>query len=375
MGWNILSFALVPVDRSTFLSSLIAGSLGTPVQRIPPSSWTVQLPLEACSGGCYCVRLCVKGQPTSTGLLPPFLTPSSSRPSRVYRAAVDTGSPYLVLGGARDILDNNVGPDFLLAESGYPPTEEIYGSQSGFIQWKQAELIVRSHPRLSSNNTVLGLLDSRLENEAGGTLLGLIKHPNPPRQLEYYRPTWLQQLFVNDIPVRSFSIDQKHLTLSSKSLLASSSSRAFPLVDIRPLGDFVEHYVVRVHELVLNGRVRITPEDLGGRPIVAVLDTGLTGCLLIQELWDALIDQASIDPRRIRALNVRVQDTTRSDVIDIQSGRAFNDLFYVAPISLDWFMVDNPPLLVVLGQTFLSQGILTIDTEDRLASFELSTDP
>ena len=357
-----LVFTLLAIDRGSFLlglaSSTVAAALTT---NTPPTSeameiWTVKLPVENCAGGSYCVRIRVDG---------------AKRTRRIYRAAVDTGSPYLVLSGDRDILYESVRP-FQLSESPFPSTEEIYGSGSGVLDWKQAKVTFRSTPRLSTRGeTLLAMMDGQLDVEAGGSLLGLVKHPNPPRQKEFYRPTWLQQLkFQDGSDVRSFSIDQESLTLSNQSLLISRVPR-IPLVDLRPLGGFIEHYCFTVKELNLDG-VSVTSSRLGGRPILAVLDTGLTGCLVTQEFWDAMTEELNIDPRKIRLAKVRADDDTQRSIVEIASGRGFNSMFYVAPIYLDWFYDEQKaPSVVVLGQTFLSQGKLTVDIEGRLATFEL----
>lgn len=350
------------LDRSSFLQRIV--SFTTSVAAFPSRQSSlkdeigtvVKLPVESCTGGSYCVRIRVAGSKGTT---------------RVYRAAVDTGSPYLVLSGDRDILYEGKHP-FQLSDSPFPPTEEIYGSGSGFLDWKQATVSFRSVPRLSSHGeTILAMMDDQLEVEAGGTLLGLVKHPNPPRQKEFYRPTWLQQLYFQDgSDVRSFSIDRESLTLANGSLLSRKVPR-IPLVDLRPLGGFIEHYCFTVKELILDG-VRVMSSKLGGRPIVAVLDTGLTGCLVNQAFWDVLTEELDIDPRKIRLATVRADDPVQRQVVEFVSGRGFNNMFYVAPIYLDWFFDEqNAPYVLVLGQTFLSQGKLTVDIEARLATFEL----
>lgn len=370
-----LLVGLLALDRASFLqniASLVVATTGSgtaPVpliaslqEELPPTvPWKIELPLDECAGGSYCVRMNVQG---SSG-------------TRIYRAAVDTGSPYLVLSGDRDILSKTQEPKdkqqpFVLSDSAYPATEEIYGSESGFLDWKEAQVTFRSTPRLISDKTTLAMMDDQLEVEAGGTLLGLVKHPNPPRQLEFYRPTWLQQVrFKDGSSVKSFSIDQEKLVLSNQSLLTSKQPQ-IPLVDLRPLGDFIEHYCFAVKEIDLGGGFTVTSSKLGGRPIVAVLDTGLTGCLLTQPFWNALTEEMNIDPRRIRQATVRATTSSKRSVVDFTSGRGFNNLFYIVPISLDWFLDEaKAPYLIVLGQTFLSQGKLTVDMEDRLASFEL----
>ncbi len=358
-----LVFTLLAVDRSSFLQSIASLTTSGAFQlrqRSSPSNTNpgtvIKFPVESCTGGSYCVRIRVAGSKGST---------------RVYRAAVDTGSPYLVLSGDRDILFEGKQP-FQLTDSPFPPTEEIYGTGSGFLDWKQARVSFRSVPHVSSHgDTILAMMDDQLEVEAGGTLLGLVKHPNPPRQKEFYRPTWLQQFcFQDGSDVRSFSIDSESLTLANGSLLGRKVPQ-IPLVDLRPLGGFIEHYCFTVKGLVLDG-VRVTSSKLGGRPIVAVLDTGLTGCLVNQAFWDALAEEYNIDPRKVRLATVQVDDPAQRQVVEFVSGRGFNNLFYVAPIYLDWFFNEQKaPYVIVLGQTFLSQGKLTVDIEARLATFEI----
>lgn len=353
-----LVFVLLALgDRASFLQSIVSSTIAaTTTASRQEKPWTIKLPVEDCTGGSYCVRIRVAGSKSTT---------------RVYRAAVDTGSPYLVLSGDRDILYTSK-KGFTMADSPYPPTEEVYGSESGFLDWKQAQVTFKSSPRISSHgDTILAMMDDQLEMEAGGTLLGMVKHPNPSRQKEYYRPTWLQQVQFNDgSDVNSFSIDRTSLTLSNKSLFTRNVPQ-IPLVDLRPLGGFIEHYCFTVKELNLDG-VSVTSSKLGGRPIVAVLDTGLTGCLLTQPFWDALTEELEIDPRKIRSAMVRTDDSAKQQTVDFISGRGFNNLFYLFPIYLDWFLDDEKaPYLIVLGQTFLGQGKLTIDVEGRLATFEI----
>ena len=44
-------------------------------------------------------------------------------------------------------------------------------------------------------------------------------------------------------------------------------------------------------------------------------------------------------------------------------------------LDLDWFDDEqNSPYVIVLGQTLLNQGALTIDLDTRVATFNLATD-
>ena len=52
------------------------------------------------------------------------------------------------------------------------------------------------------------------------------------------------------------------------------------------------------------------------------------------------------------------------------SSREEDRRFYVQPIDLDWFDGEQySPYVIVLGQTFLARGALTIDMNERMATF------
>jgi len=390
---------------------------------------TVTLPLEQCSGGGLCVRLIIKGI---------SLSHSEIEPLKVVRAIVDTGSPYLVLPAEDDdteeeIIENpflrwfsvlwnsqtaeDLFQPLQLQESEYAPTKEIYGSKAGSIQWKKASIQFRD-PQLitkisSSNNNdhneelVLGVMDSILTKESGGTLLGLVKRSNEESTKVQLRPTFINQERIESIPrknnphsfpkyeeISSFVLNAPNRTLSfsSKSQLPPISSQSpsmiFPLVDLRPLGDFVEHYACLVDQLYLNSTPLSSSILPSKRKIVAVFDSGLTGCLLTQPFWEELQQMSKSNPRindpeSIDSIKVQIKtqppaskymkpsSILQPNHVFMESSSVTNRLFYVAPISLDWFDDDSTaPHVIVLGQTFLQQGVLTIDIDDRLGSFE-----
>ena len=358
-------------EAATITSSLLSQgvqsdyfALPTPSLKKKTLSWNIKLQLEECNGGTSCVRLLVNDKD------------GTSR--RVYLAAVDTGSPYLVLSGSgSQITEKSSGSTkaLSLSPSIYGTTNEVYGMENGTLQWKEAQVLFRSQPRLSGTNTILGLIDDLdpLKSETGGTLLGLIKHPNPPRQERNYRPTWLEQVVLPDgSDVTSFSIDRESLILSNQSLIPKQKDRlmssTISLVDLRPLGEYVEHYVFRVKEIALDGKC-VTSGSFNGRSILAVIDTGLTGCLFSEPFWDALVDQIGVDPRRVKNMVLMPEGNTSSE---FSSGRKKNNLYYAGIVALDsWFYNDQEaPYVIVLGQTFLNQGKLTVDIEDRRAFFE-----
>lgn len=132
------------------------------------------------------------------------------------------------------------------------------------------------------------------------------------------------------------------------------------------------------------------------RDIVAVFDSGLTGCLLIKPFYDRLVDGEGLDPSKFSSVDVRIKPSSSSQrngkrkvnnnnrrekkqgsssdsqqLCTISSSKDTNKLYYVAPISLDWFDdEESAPYVIVLGQTFLCQGCLTVDIDDRKAAFQ-----
>jgi hypothetical protein len=160
-----------------------------------------------------------------------------------------------------------------------------------------------------------------------------------------------------------------------------------PLVDLREYGDFVDHYAVKVDSVTFDG-VSVTSRLLQKvtnssveRPIVAVFDSGLTGCLLTRPFWDAVQrvtlkeytkNSDTIDQFQSVAVSIKhMPKSKQSGSTKIQSSKGEDPrLFYVDPIDLDWFDDEQTcPYVIVLGQTFLSKGNLIIDMERRLSLF------
>jgi len=409
----------LPTDRRSVLSSLIltpavdldrienvvriaSDEIVTSPERTKSlQPWSIQLPLERYSGGTNCIRLTL-----SYRRIESLFGAKRYLPKKVYKAIVDTGSPYLVISDGMEyasFLDEVENPvswkmpptiDFIytlfepnvhfeLEKSSYGPTEEIYGSVKGNIEWKESFVQVRDEN--VSDNIVLGVLDEKLTQESGGPLIGLVKRSNHRTEKVQLRPTFLEQLRYREIC--SFQIDSpnKLLTLASgKSLINDTAEKIIPLVDLRPLGDFVEHYTCIVDTLKLNNDI-FTAKSISSnglvRPIVAVFDSGLSGCLLTQPLWDLLVDRQNIDLTSVNNLDVGVitkasnsnakESLQKKHLVHFETDSTM-PFFRLSPISLDWFDDDDDtcPLVVVLGQTFLSQGSLTIDIDERQATFK-----
>lgn len=446
MNFMLLSCLAATYDRRQFLPSLsilFSPSLGVSDQdnRVENDStkladnggYKITLPIERYYGGTNCIRVSVSG-------IPQKFRGRVLQPTRIYKMVLDTGSPYFVIphdspeakddnsiylgviledvtDSSRDDIDgtsqrNSAFPlsfkelivdlfypneeaivPFMLNKSKYDPTTDIYGSQSGLIEWKQSVIKFKNNQITPVNNDgvsiVIGELDEKLTKESGGPLLGLVKNSNIKSEKIQQRPTFLQQVNLlsdssaNAQEISSFQIDaiNKQLTLvgdqQNTSLIEFDSDDIIELVDLRPLGDFVDHYAFAVDTLSLNdGQHLISAADLGNKghttqPIIAVFDTGLTGCLFTRPLWEKLIEKIGIeDPSIVKSVEILKRGGKQGNHISIQSDNTRNPFYYVASIDLDWFDdIENPPFVIILGQTFLSQGSLTIDCVNRIATF------
>jgi hypothetical protein len=226
----------------------------------------VTLPLEPASGGTFCVRFIVL--PSREVSRAPFFGGRSRNTEAflLYRAIVDTGSPYLVLPAsdsddeetkvvswkgttlASDPSRRMINTSRWLSQSAYDPTEEIYGSVKGQISWKCARYEFRdpllkvkskcdpenqcvSIPSTDTSDAVgiVGVLNRELTNEATGgriiepyALLGLIRNHNAIPQDRFpdpRPPSFLDQEYIsvgtediadaeiNDHRITSFTIN------------------------------------------------------------------------------------------------------------------------------------------------------------------------
>ena len=408
---------------------------------------TVTLPLEPASGGTFCVRFTLYPPSDISDCRDIFGVHNNvEEPFRLYRAIVDTGSPYLVLPSPGSMDDVQRTPKWRssafacaqnrdesswLTTSQYGPTEEIYGAVTGQVNWKlarytfrdpllhtmlkidgESQRTIRPSPYAPDAVGVVGILDNALTNEATGggviepyALLGLIRNSNPNADKTRFpdpRPSFLEQESLSTGPhdnnnvleqkeyqIKSFCINGpgREIKFSTQSLI-STTEPVLQLVDLRTYGDFVDHYAVLVDSLTLDG-ITVTSQSLMqfGRsvieqPIVAVFDTGLTGCLIIRQFWNLLqkyktaqnaktsqIRSASLSPRTTGGGNLR----NDFPVCKMMSHVDADSRFYVEPIDLDWFDDEQyAPYVIILGQTFLSRGTLAIDMNDRIASFNLA---
>jgi hypothetical protein len=274
----------------------------------------VVLPLLQC-GSAFCTEYRIDGQR--------------------FRAVVDTGSPFLLALSELDCVggperwgcysdERSIGGGLLDDES-----EEGFGGQDVGVEWRRGALRLSS----VSKNDPSALADRRrgarsgawtLPNDAtdllvepinfgvvksfvgkggsGAIYLGLAKDRSAR-----VRPTLLEQTAVQSY---RFDFDARILTLSSRALITGD---AIPLLDLRTVGAPIAPPACLVHRLYVNGR-RVPLE----RPCIAVVDTGTTGLVVSDSLYDS--DELPMPGAAVRNVTVEVL-TENGRVCTLQASR------------------------------------------------------
>jgi len=308
---------------------------------------------------------------------------------------VDTGSPFLIVPSVCSRAWGCAPRDTVYQTAGLEDTTEIFGGQDYDAEWKSGYLGFRTQfpYRFRPTQVVFASVGLDVLRPPGGVFMGLIK-----QRSDRIRPTLMEQLGYSSI---CFNARDKYLTLSRTPLIPPSS-KALPLVDLRPLGDPVCHYAVLVKSLEING-LRVGAEAT----IYAIFDTGCTGAVLSEALFN---DENTPQPPRRARLVVEAEDG--SDVV-IETFATRERIFIVTCADIKWFKVPpTPPTayastptptlvsaaapselapqggeggedvdmrypssesvtgtqIVVVGLTFLRDKVLTIDIEQRRAS-------
>jgi hypothetical protein len=150
--------------------------------------------------------------------------------------------------------------------------------------------------------------------------LGLARDRNPRANV---RPTFLEQ---TDVEALAFDFPQRTLTLARRPLIKGDG---IPLLDLRPLGAPVAQYAAAVHRLLVNGQeIKIS------RPCVAIIDTGTSGLVVSDTLYDS--DELPMPGAAMRTVEVELL-SERGEVQTLQAARR--------PAPLESQAVDAPPVV------------------------------
>ena len=266
--------------------------------------------MTRCGGG-FCVPYVVEGQ--------------------ALRAVVDTGSPFLLVDGACKTGRWGCFADERDSVSLGDTSSEGFAGMDVQVDWRRGDWSIGGDGLGSGfrfRPVTFGVV--RSAQGSGGTqaiYLGLVKDRQPR-----VRPTLLEQ---TDIRTLQFDFPRQLLTLSRGARL-SAREDAIPLVDLRPLGALVSSYAFRVHSLFVNGE-RVALE----RPCVAIVDTGTTGFVISDTLYDS--DELPMPGASVR--DVRVDGLTeRGAIFTLAASRrrpknpeAEDFPLIVTPVTIPWF--------------------------------------
>lgn len=313
-------------------AALAALTPSFPGASLPPQC--VVLPLVKASDGSWFTNYAIDGQ--------------------LYRAIVDTGSPFITVPGSCTRLWGCYKSG---SECGLDDTVEVFASSEGTVQWRTGLLelgSLKSSPNTSTAEGVLftrvifGVLSDELVARPGGVWLGLIK-----RREDWIRPTFLGQ--TDFVSIR-MNFPKETLVLSRKPLIARNAKGAVCLADLRPQGDPVGHYAALASHVEVNGR-RIGDNNLAS---YVIFDSGLNGVALSRALYDCVRQDATSRQERRPFGEVEVYISDRSG--NLRSLRSVAPITTALDIPWDGFDAN----LIVLGVEFLESLELTIDVDNAL---------
>jgi hypothetical protein len=312
-----------------------------------------------------------------------------------YFGIVDTGSPFLTSPSLAMERTTSMAKKF-------PTTLEQYGESTGGMEWRQtryASILVEER-----ENIILGIASPDVIHETGGVFVGLMNQDD-------HRPTFLQQFGYQSFAMEFRRPPQQpgggssssSIVFSSGSMISETDSESFELFDLTPYGPDLHHYGILLGdndqlEFVFGSddddkkktRRRQIPTSSLKRPVVAILDTGLTGCIFSDSLFEDLVDlgifisQSSSDGGTSSSdvlqgitvtLPTTTTTTTRSGSSKIELSSC-DDYWRFSSFRLPWF--DNEerhPHIIALGCTFWANvDSLVIDTITRRAKILLPGD-
>jgi len=306
-----------------------------------------------------------------------------------YLAIVDTGSPFLTAPGPVKEISRTINDtqDTAATGRGASPSSssiEQYGATKGDIEWRQVDMATWIGTGSSGGgvaertNLIVGIvLSTQFIREMGGLFCGLILQDDQ-------HPTWIQQMGLQYRHLRlNLTTKNPTLILSNQPFqpkAGQTRNDILTLYDLSLYGPDLYHYAVLAETLVVewqNGTSIVLPPLK--RPIVIVLDTGLTGCIIHDSLANELNTQFTTET--IKGIQVMLP-TISGSTLTLKSHPEYwrLDCFH-----LPWFYEDQkkkekkesqpqplPPHIIAIGATFWA-GVesLTIDTISRQASIEV----
>mmetsp|Transcript_30993 Transcript_30993/g.74570 ORF Transcript_30993/g.74570 Transcript_30993/m.74570 type:complete len:476 (+) Transcript_30993:77-1504(+) len=294
-----------------------------------------------------------------------------------FRAVLDTGSPFLMIPGSCSA--NTRSKSGCYQEQGSPSglegTIEIFDGFIGEVDWRKGSfafpgsdgpVAVTSDP---NSDLIFGVVDDNIMSGPGGVFFGLIK--NTAKRI---RPSFLGQTNIVSFAVdlrntatNGQSEGEKATSATSSSFLALSTLPLLPsYADYIPLnydlrkkyGDPVQHYVAKAKALIIDGRP-LVPKN--GKPIYIILDTGVTGMVVNNELFEQRYHEARANKeKRLWGGPVEIMlETKQKKSVSITAQKPLTTRF---DPKVNWKGFNAN--LMVVGLSFLNSRLLTVDIDD-----------
>lgn len=327
-------------DKSAAMATLLPW--GGPPPFANPDS--IRLPLRFLPvGGCWALKVTLS---------------NNKNQEFSYYGIVDTGSPFLTCP--------DQATEFAQSTK-YPTSSEQYGESRGDMVWKQVSEVTLAQLILQSS-IVLGVASPTVMREAGGIFVGLVEQDDN-------RPTVLQQFGYRCFSIHFSNNPTPSLVLDRHSILSEDDPDAMKMVNLNEFGPDLYHYAVSCDELVLNFRNAVTgdvstlviPTSSLTRPVVVVLDTGLTGCIFSDSLNNEL-QERQLWRHEDDFVGAQVQLPTLGGTTSVVLPSA-ETYWSFSSFRLPWFDdKDRHPHIIALGNTFwVSTSSLLVDPISRRA--------
>ncbi len=278
----------------------------------------------------------------------------------LFRAVVDTGSPFLLIPGSCGANTRSKAGCYREQgiPSGLPDTFEQFDGFEGNVEWRLAPVtFVNATGSLMTKQPLitLGVASESILGGPGGVFFGLIRDTE----------SWIRPSLLGQTSVCSFQLDlrtsQKELTLSQEPMIHSEQKSIRLTSDLRrKYGDPVTHYTARAESITVNG-LPLVEQGIGQKPIYVIFDTGVTGMVVSRELFDERY--ATARRRREKNLWGQVDVTFRSidgKTIVLSANKPLTTPF---DPQQNWSKFRGH--LIVIGLSFLDGNRITIDIDRK----------
>lgn len=312
-----------------------------------------------------------------------------------FRAILDTGSPFLMIPGScsantqqKSGCYRNQG-----VVSGLEDTIELFDGFEGVVAWRRGTFdFANAEEEKFKNSTeasgamtlfngggtladggkplvTFGVASESIMVGPGGVFFGMIRDTD----------TRIRPSFLGQTNVQAFEVDlasrPRKLTLSTTPLVgiktdSHTQTDYIPMTNLlrRRYGDPVGHYTVRAQTIEVNGY--ILAEETRSKPILVIVDTGVTGMVVSRGLFNEQYVNARKRKDRNLFGNVTITFATASSSSKQQEERKVA-LSAAKPLTTPfdpertWKKFPADGYLIVMGLAFLEDRILTIDIDNE----------